>query len=288
MVYHSKNIRKKRKCWTDSWCWRSHWAQVRHFPSLCLGSTSAPWSSGGGGGAEDMSGPFPDCNSSSPWVLFLAPYIKSQQHPTFHSTEHLDFWYILFFTHTWAMEIKHLPEIDNHLAKKTKWERRWRPISRTDGSAHKAERPTGETEGEAGGEADKRGREGRWMEWRKEAQQWPVQQGDHQHRYRLHRETVIRDNQNMGAYSPALLPPGFLPAPSWNSTWFSKSKWDIANHWGYRCSLPQVAYIHQLFVFPVTSWIGLISIIIIIPVLGMEKKKKEAPLQLVTAITVGS
>lgn len=29
------------------------------------------------------------------------------------------------------------------------------------------------------------------------------------------------------------------------------------------------------FIFPVTSWIGLISIIIIIPVLGMEKKKKR-------------
>lgn len=29
------------------------------------------------------------------------------------------------------------------------------------------------------------------------------------------------------------------------------------------------------FIFPVTSWVGLISIIIILPVLGMKKKKKR-------------
>ena len=38
------------------------------------------------------------------------------------------------------------------------------------------------------------------------------------------------------------------------------------------------------FIFPVTSWVGLISIIIIIPVLGMEKKIGSST-QLVTAVT---
>lgn len=45
-----------------------------------------------------------------------------------------------------------MSEIDNYLAKKTKCERRRRPLSRTDGAPHKAERPIGETEGRADGE----------------------------------------------------------------------------------------------------------------------------------------
>lgn len=110
------------------------------------------------------------------------------------------------------MEIKHLPEIDNHLAKKTQWERRWRPISRTDGSAHKAERPTGETEGKADGEADKRCWEGRQMEWRKEAQQWQVEQGYHQHRYHLTQRDSHSGQSEHRSIQPCP-PPWLLPCP---------------------------------------------------------------------------
>lgn len=74
-------------------------------------------------------------------------------------------WYIPLFKHTGLIEIKHLSEIDSHLAKKKKCERRWRPISRTDGAPHRTERPTGETEGRAGlmGKRDEASAAG-WME----------------------------------------------------------------------------------------------------------------------------
>lgn len=106
--------------------------------------------------------------------------------------------------------------------------------------------------------------------------------------YRLtQRDRAIRDNQNMGAYSPALLPAP--PCPQLKQHVVFKIKMGtlpITEGTAVHCLkwLTSISY----FVFPVTSWIGLISIIIIIPVLGMEKKKKGSSTQLVTAITVGS
>lgn len=202
------------------------------------------------------------------WLNILSP----NQHPHFHSTEHISLWCIPLFTHAWVIEIKHLPEKDRQSFKPGKQNvKEDEAPSAGQMAQHTRQSWASQVKQRAGlmEKWDKRCRAAGWMEWRKETRPWQVEPGYHHH---WHHPTQEADRSGESEVQGILLcpPPQLPPCPQFKEQAVSKIKKGIDSGWGYYGLLTVSSGLHLLVYFIHT--VGLIFIIII-PVQWMKITK---------------